>query len=209
MTRDSRASPYDPLMSERRADPLALLTVGHSNHSLEHFRGLLGCFDVDVLVDVRSHPYSRFAAHFNREVLAAAVRASGRKYLFLGRELGGRPEGDEFYDDEGHVLYGHVSRSALFKSGLERLERGLRAHRVAVMCSEEDPSDCHRRLLVARVLLERGISVHHVRGDGRLQTEAEFDGFGQGDLFNGFEEAAWRSTRSVSRARALLSSSSS
>lgn len=186
-----------------------LLTVGHSNHSLEGFLDLVRSARVEVLVDVRSHPYSRFAPQFNRDPLAAAVRAADVKYVFLGRELGGRPDGDEYYDEEGHVLYGRVARSALFNSGLQRLERGLRSHRVAVMCSEEDPTDCHRRLLVARVLLDRGVAVLHVRGDGRLQTEVDFGGFGQGDLFNGFEEAAWRSTRSVSPARALLNSSSS
>lgn len=186
-----------------------LLTVGHSNHTLDRFLELIAGAGIEVLVDVRSHPYSRFAPQFNREALAAAVRAADRKYLFLGQELGGRPTGDDYYDEEGHVLYGRVARSTFFSEGLERLEKGLRSHRVAVMCSEEDPTDCHRRLLVTRVLLDRGVAVSHLRGDGRLQSEADFGGFGQGDLFNGFEEAAWRSTRSVSPARALLSSSSS
>jgi uncharacterized protein (DUF488 family) len=163
---------------------------------------------IEVVVDVRSSPYSRFAPHFNTDPLGTSLRAAGLKYVFLGRELGGRPDGT-FYDHEGHVLYGRVARSPLFNEGLERLQRGLRAHRVAVMCAEEDPTDCHRRLLVARVLLDRGVVVRHVRGDGRVQDEAELGGFPQGELFNGFEESAWRSTRSVSRGRALLSSSGS
>lgn len=186
-----------------------LWTVGHSNHPLGRFIDLLRDGEIEVIVDVRSSPYSRFASHFNRDALAGSLRAAGLEYLFLGRELGGRPEGDQYYDDEGHVLYGRVARSSFFNQGLERLERGLRAHRVAVMCAEEDPTDCHRRLLIARVLLDRGVGVRHIRGNGRVQDEAEFGGFGQGDLFNGFEEAAWRSTRSVSRGRALLSSSGS
>lgn len=186
-----------------------VLTVGHSNHSLERFLGLLAAHGVEVLVDVRSSPYSRFAPQFNREALKAALRAASVGYGFLGDELGGRPQDGDFYDDEGHVLYGRVARSMLFVGGIERLERGLGGHRVAIMCSEEDPTHCHRRLLVARVLVDRGVEVLHVRGDGRLQREAELEAVAQGDLFDGFEEKAWRSTRSVSRRRAPISSSAS
>lgn len=127
------------LQESRRAEEgaLSLLTVGHSNHSFERFLELLEEQGVEVLVDVRSNPYSRFASQFNRDPLAEAVKRAGIKYVFLGRELGGRPDGDEFYDDDGHVLYGRVSRSPLFLAGIDRLERGLGQHRVAIMCSEE------------------------------------------------------------------------
>jgi uncharacterized protein (DUF488 family) len=191
------------------AQPRRLLTVGHSSHPLEHFLALLREHEVEALVDVRSSPYSRFAPQYNREALKASLEREGVKYGFLGRELGGRPEGEGFYDDEGHVLYGRVAASSLFAAGLERLERGLDRCRVAIMCSEEDPTHCHRRLLVTRVLLDRRVDVVHVRGDGRLQRDGELGGLGQGDIFNGFEEKAWRSTRSVSPRRAPISSSAS
>lgn len=210
-----RSRPYDhavrlgqPQPAKPKSAPAdLLLTVGHSSHSLDHFLGLLATHGVGVLADIRSHPYSRFAPHFNREPLLQALARQRVEYDFLGRELGGRPEGAEYYDDEGHVLYGRVAGSVLFAAGLERLERGRGRSRVAIMCSEEDPMHCHRRLLVARVLLERGVDVLHLRGDGRLQRDGELGGATQGDLFNGFEEAAWRSTRSVSPRRAPLSSS--
>ena len=95
-----------------------LYAVGHSNHTLEQFLDLVRSAGVEALVDVRSHPHSRFAPQFNREHLAIAVGAADIKYVFLGRELGGRPDGDEYYDDEGHVLYGRVARSALFGDGI-------------------------------------------------------------------------------------------
>jgi uncharacterized protein (DUF488 family) len=78
-----------------------------------------------------------------------------------------------------------------------------------LMCSEEDPTHCHRRLLVTRVLNERGVDVVHIRGDGRLQPERDLGGGEQGDIFNGFEEKAWRSTRSVSHKSRPVSSSTS
>ncbi|MGH3427473.1 MAG: DUF488 family protein [Mycobacteriales bacterium] len=189
------------------ATPLRVLTVGHSNHPLDRFLDLLADADVEVIADVRSHPYSRFAPQFNREPLKAALTARGSRYTFLGGELGGRPDGDEFYDADGHVLYNRVADSAWFGAGIDRLVQGLGSWRVAVMCSEEDPTDCHRRLLVARVLLTRGVEVNHLRGDGTVQPERLFDREAQGDLFNGFSGESWRSTRSVSRKRAHASSS--
>jgi len=206
---DRRPLPYDRPVTLPKPATANVLTVGHSNHSIERFLALLESQRVEVIADVRSHPYSRFVAHFNREALSKALADRGLNYAFFGSELGGRPDGDEFYDDEGHVLYGRVACTDFFTSGVDRLDNGLRRFRVAIMCSEEDPTDCHRRLLVTRVLVTRGVEVVHLRGDGRLQREAGLGDPQQGDLFNGFEETAWRSTRSVSRRRAPIASSAS
>ena len=149
------------------------LTIGHSNHPIEHFLGLLRDHQVEVVVDTRSQPYSKYSPQYDQEALKTALAASGIRYLFFGKELGGRPAGDEFYDAEGHVLYDRVAASAQFQAGLERLERGLREFRVALLCGEENPAGCHRRLLIGRVLLERGVDIQHIRGDSRLQPEAD------------------------------------
>jgi uncharacterized protein (DUF488 family) len=93
--------------------------------------------------------------------------------LFLGKELGGRPESSEFYDAEGFVLYSRIAESPLFLEGIERLITGITTYRVALMCGEENPANCHRRLLVGRVLAKRGVSVRHIRGDGTVQDEDE------------------------------------
>src|SRR5437660_8680013 len=151
----------------------AVYTVGHSNHSLEEFLNLLDKHRIEVLVDTRSHPYSKYVAHFNREDLQSALRQSGVKYLFLGSELGGRPAEEEYYDDDGHVLYFRVAQSPVFLEGIERLEAGSRQYRVALLCSEEDPAVCHRHLLVGRVLADRGADIRHIRGDGTIQAYAE------------------------------------
>src|SRR5947209_5869026 len=131
-----------------------LFSVGHSNHPLEKFIELLRSQQIEVLADVRSHPFSRFAPHFNGPSLAGALEAAGIRYLFLGKELGGRPVGEEFYDEEGRVLYNRLAASPLFRSGVERLRSGMRRYRVALMCSEENPDVCHRHLLIGRVLAD-------------------------------------------------------
>jgi uncharacterized protein (DUF488 family) len=178
-----------------------LFSIGHSNHALEDFLALLKQHGIQVLVDVRSAPYSRYASQFDREALERALKDAGLSYLFLGRELGGRPEGEEFYDTEGHVLYSQVAEAAFFEEGLERLKQGRARHRVAMMCSEEDPAVCHRYLLISRVLAERGIAVGHIRGDGRLESEADVAAANpeaqQPLLFAELEDAAWRSPRPI------------
>ncbi len=190
-----------------------LFTIGHSNHELEHFVGLLKQHRVEGVVDVRSNPSSQYATHFDSLILKPALEQAGIKYAFLGHELGGRPPGEEFYDEKGHVLYYKAARRPEFLLGIRRLVNAAGRTRLAIMCSEEDPTECHRRLLVGRVLGEQGIGVDHIRGDGRVQPEEELAaeerrGDGQLSLFPEPEgDAEWKSTRSASPRRPQRSSS--
>ena len=179
--------------------PAHVFSIGHSRHPIARFLTLLEQHQIAVLVDVRSTPYSRFSPQFGRNALQSSVLAAGRSYRFLGKELGGRPEDAAFYDDDGHVLYGRRARSPEFLSGIERLEPELTLHRVAILCSEENPEHCHRRLLVGRVLEARGIAVDHIRGDGRLEPESELARRGdrQAALFGAALEETWRSSQPV------------
>ena len=183
-------------MSEPGAER-PVYTIGHSNHALDTFLDLLRQHAIEVVADVRSAPYSKHLPQFHRQAIEAAVRDAGLQYVYLGRELGGRPEGDEYYDAEGRALYWRRARAPEFLVGIERLERGRGQYRVAVMCSEEDPAGCHRHLLIGRVLAERGGAVAHLRGDGRVQAADELES-PQMALFADVEESAWKSIRSVS-----------
>jgi uncharacterized protein (DUF488 family) len=148
-----------------------ILTVGHSNHSVDRLLELLRAHAVDVLVDVRSQPYSRFAHQFNRENLIPAVTNAGLQYLFMGEELGGRQLGKITDHQERLAAYDRIAASPAFQRGIERVLAGAATHRIALLCAEEDPTECHRRVWVARALRERGAEVVHLRGDGRLEAE--------------------------------------
>jgi uncharacterized protein (DUF488 family) len=150
-----------------------ILTIGHSNHPIDVFLRLLRQHRVEAVADTRSHPQSKFAPQYDSVALSTFLRKNGIEYIFLGKELGGRPEGAQFYDEDGRVLYSKVAESALFQRGLKRLDSGMRKLRLALLCSEENPSICHRRLLIARVLARRGIAIDHIRGDGSVQSEEE------------------------------------
>ena len=191
-----------------------VFTIGHSSHSVEVFADLLAQHGIQVVVDVRSAPYSRYAPQFDRDILPGPLNQIGVKYLFLGQELGGRPSNNDYYDSDGHVLYSRMISDSRFVTGIERLERGMAGFRVALMCGEEDPAHCHRRLLVARVLIERGHEVLHIRGDGRVTADDEVAKESgktlvneQPALFAELDEDQWRSTASVLPKRAPASSS--
>ncbi len=148
-------------------------TIGHSNHALEHFLGLLKRHRIEVVVDVRSKPHSRFHPHFNKKKLEKGLLGAEIQYVFLGRLIGGLPDSDEYYDRNGYVLYHLLARSPNFMEGIERLEKIIGAARTAIMCAEEDPAGCHRRLLIGRVLLDGGLELQHIRKDGVIWREAK------------------------------------
>lgn len=146
-----------------------VFTIGHSTHSLEAFVALLRQHEVTALADVRSAPYSRFNPQFNKDALERDLRTHGIRYVFLGRELGARSEDPSCYE-KGRVQYGRLARTDLFRSGIERILRGTSDYRVALVCAEKEPLECHRTLLVARALHEHGVLVQHILADGRAES---------------------------------------
>lgn len=171
-----------------------VLTVGHSSHPLDAFVALLQKHQVTAVGDVRSAPYSRYNPQFNREDLAQRLAAKHIKYVFLGRELGARSDDAACYEN-GRVQYARLARTESFGSGLARVIEIARDDRLALMCAEKDPLECHRTLLVARALVDSGVVVHHILADGRLEShEAAMDrlldvtGLPHQDLFRSNEE---------------------
>ena len=122
---------------------------------------------------MRSAPYSRFAPHFNRGALGRSLRECGIGYVFLGRELGVRSEDPSCYDENGRIQYARLKRTDRFRDGIERAARKAGGRRIALMCAEKDPLDCHRAILVAPALREKGIRVRHILADGSLETHED------------------------------------
>lgn len=146
----------------------AVYTVGHSTHSIERFVELLQGAGVTAVADVRSQPFSRYNPQFNRDALMEALPARGIAYVFVGKELGARSDDPTCYD-HGQVRYGRLAKTAAFKAGIERVMAGTRKYRVALMCAEKEPLECHRTLLVGRALHEQGVDVAHIHADGVIE----------------------------------------
>ena len=146
-----------------------VLTIGHSNHSMDALLALLKQHGVTAVADVRSAPYSRYTPQFNHDALRDALEAFGIEYVYLGGELGGRPADRSCYDEEGRVLYERVAETDAFDDGIRVVVHQADEGRVALMCTEKDPLDCHRTLLVAHALASRGVEVQHMLADGSLE----------------------------------------
>jgi len=183
-------------------DGPGLFTIGHSNQALDHFLGLLQQHGIEAVADARSVPWSRHVPHFNAKALGAALAEYAIEYVPFGPDLGGRPEGDQFYDEQGHVLYGRLAASPAFQEGLDRVLAAAQTSRIALLCSEEDPARCHRHLLIGRVLRQRGVPVSHIRRDGRIETEVDLATSETGEVHQAIlfdDDPQWRSPRPISR----------
>jgi uncharacterized protein (DUF488 family) len=153
-------------------DVLEVLTIGHSSHPYDRFLALLRRGGVTAVADVRSAPFSRHYPHFNEKQLHEELRLDGIAYVFLGKELGGRPSDRTFYCDS-IANYEKMATTEPFKRGLDRVIEGARKYRIALMCSEHNPLDCHRCLLIGRAISERGVHVTHILADGATMRQAE------------------------------------
>ena len=147
-------------------------TIGHSTHSIERLVELLKSYEITALCDVRSQPYSRMNPQFNRETLKQELQAAGIKYVFLGQELGARSDDKSCYRS-GRVQYDLLAKTALFRRGIERVREGARSYRVALMCAEKEPLECHRTILVSRRLFDEGVTIKHILGDGRVEDHEQ------------------------------------
>jgi uncharacterized protein (DUF488 family) len=152
--------------------PQEILTVGHSNHSIEDFIILLKNQSVQVVADVRSAPYSRFHPQFNRGSVDAYLLNAGMDYVFMGDQLGARPADQVCYKD-GRVDFRGLENSPNFQDGLCRLIQAAHLRRVSLMCAERDPIECHRMVLISRALSRKGVPVKHVLSNGRLESNED------------------------------------
>lgn len=151
-----------------------IYTIGHSNHEIDKFMRLLKQHGIEVVADVRTSPYSKYSPQFNKDVIKTALNNNGFKYLFLGAELGARPTDTGCYIG-GRVSFERLKNTPLFQQGIERLLAGMNTYRVALMCSEKDPVNCHRTILVSRCLTTQGVMVMHILEDGTLVKQSDIE----------------------------------
>jgi uncharacterized protein (DUF488 family) len=158
---------------------MTIYTIGHSNHDQGFLIALLKQHGIEMVIDVRSAPYSRYSPQFNRESLERQLNLDGITYAYAGEYLGGRPTDPSCYrygvvppshsDFLKLVDYAAVATKAWYLRAIERLLELASDQRIAIMCSEEDPAECHRHHLVAQTLLQRGLEVWHIRKSGTLE----------------------------------------
>lgn len=161
-------------MSNKSSQTTPIYTIGHSTHSLDEFTSLLKAIDITAIADVRSSPFSGRSPHYNRRQLEASLNERDIDYRFFGKALGGRPKDPKLYI-RGTANYEAMAQTDAFKEGISKLLKGSSKHRLALMCSENDPIECHRCLLVGRALFERDVPILHVLPDGKVQSQHDVE----------------------------------
>ena len=157
-------------------DKKKIFTVGHSNHDLDYFMDLIKKYNIDTLIDVRSIPASKYNPQYNKDGLSYSLKKDNIKYLHFDKEFGGRHDDEIFLDNDGIVNFESFRKSHQFQSGVERVDIGIeKGYKIALMCSEGDPLDCHRFSMVSVYLEEIGISVKHIMKDGSLKTHQDLE----------------------------------
>ena len=151
-----------------------VFTIGHSTHPMQDFVSLLNRYNITAVADVRSHPYSRYNPQYNQKKIKDYLREYGIKYVFLGEELGARSQDPNCYED-GKVQFDRLSQTELFQKGIERIVTGVKKYKIALMCAEKDPIDCHRTILVSRRLSEEGLKVNHILADGSVESQGDIE----------------------------------
>ena len=156
-----------------------LYTIGHSAHPIQKFIALLKIHQIEILVDVRSVPASRWHPQYNKAALHKVLTENQIGYAFAGQQLGGRPKDPTCYEPEAFVEKGtkhpkanfnEMMKRAWFVQGIADLVDQISKGRITILCSEENPLRCHRHELIARYLREAypNVKVQHIRGDGKL-----------------------------------------
>lgn len=147
-----------------------IFSIGHSNHAAAHVLELLHRHGVETVADVRSRPFSRFVPHFSKDRLARILSTEEIDYLYLGRELGGKPVRDD--PPETRLDYATRVEQPAFRRGIERLLEAARERRVAMLCRERDPLDCHRLHLISRHIRPLVDDIRHILPDGQIEDQA-------------------------------------
>jgi uncharacterized protein (DUF488 family) len=148
-----------------------IFTIGHGKRKIEELIDLLNKYQIKVLIDVRSLPYSRFNPQFRQSNLQKSLESADIKYIFLGKELGGRPTDQTLYIN-GVVSYDAIKQTDTFKAGIRQVIEFVKGGiKVTLMCSESDPNDCHRKHLIAGELEKEELKVLHISKLGAIEPQ--------------------------------------
>lgn len=183
------------------SQPIPIHTIGYGSRTIDELIATLQHYGIAWLVDVRSAPYSRFKPEFSKRELETVLQENGIRYLFMGDTLGGRPESEACYTD-GQVDYEKVKRMDFYQQGISRIQTAfVRQQRIALMCSEGKPEECHRSRLIGATLSDLGIPLLHIDENDEAQSqEAVIYRLTKGQLSLFDDEPTFRSRKRYQKA---------
>lgn len=153
-----------------------IYTIGHSSYPLEQFLMLLKKYSINSVVDVRSVPFSRYVPYYNKDDIRRFLSARGIHCIYMGKELGAIREDRSLYSENGFLDFNKVQQDPLFKEGINRLVTGIdKGYTISIMCTEKDPIDCHRSIIIGKVLHSLHFEVRHILDDSSFETQEQLE----------------------------------
>ena len=149
-----------------------IFTIGHSNHDISDFINLLLANQIELVIDVRSAPYSKLYPHFNRNPLEVSLTKNSIKYTFLGDSVGGRSNNIKDYS-KGRVMYKKIAEKKEYISSINTMIQNSSKYKIVLMCSEKEPLECHRTLLISRSIETHMVKILHIHRDGQIESQSE------------------------------------
>ncbi|MBC2579542.1 DUF488 family protein [Clostridium sp. DJ247] len=153
-----------------------IYTVGHSSHDNIYFLELLKKYNINCIIDIRSVPFSKYVPHFNKNVIKKFLNINGIYCIYMAEEFGAIRTNIDLFHPNGYLDFNKVKELKSFSEGLERLKDGIKkGYKICIMCTEKDPIDCHRSIMIAPELIKNNYSVIHIMPDGSTQTQQQLE----------------------------------
>jgi uncharacterized protein (DUF488 family) len=153
-----------------------IYTIGHSSHDNIYFLGLLRKYNINCIVDIRSVPFSKYVPHFNKNVIKKFLDSNNINYVYMADEFGAIREDKNLFNQKGYLDFEIIKHTKSFKDGIVRINTGIdKQFVICLMCTEKDPLDCHRSIMIAPELVKNEFMVNHILPDGSIETQQELE----------------------------------
>lgn len=153
-----------------------IYTIGHSNYSFDELISRISKYNINVIVDIRGIPYSKYNTQFNKEVLASKLKSLGYMYIYMAKEFAAKRTTNESYNEEGYADFERVKDEKIFKEGINRLKTGLeKGYNIVLLGAMQEPIRCHRAILLGKELDKLDFEIRHILHDETLATQSDIE----------------------------------
>ena len=153
-----------------------LFTIGYSSFALNKFISVLERYSIQVVVDVRSQPYSAYYSNYNKENIKSTLRQKKIHYRNYSIEFGARQTDKRYFSNEGYLDFELFAESPNFKQGFDKIKNSVeQGYSIALMCAEKNPAICHRSIMVSRAFYNNGFSINHILADGCIEGQNDIE----------------------------------
>ena len=154
-----------------------IYTIGYTAFDEHMFINVLKDYNISCIIDVRSYPVaSEYYKIYSRNNLEPLLKKNNIIYRNYAKEFGARQENKIYYTSEGYLDFFKFTQSPEFNEGVNKVKKGIELnYNFALMCAEKDPINCHRAIMVARELYNRGFIVHHILSSCKTESQEDLE----------------------------------